>query len=64
VDRATYPHIWQVRDELAGVCDDDIFERILSFVISGLCAEAPAPCRCGAHADLPPSRVLPYQDAV
>lgn len=64
VDRATYPHIWQVRDELAGVRDDDIFERILSFVISGLCAGAPNPCRCGAHADLRPSRALRDQDAV
>lgn len=49
VDRAEYPHIWQVRDELPLVTDDDIFESILAMVISGLCQRAPRPCRCGRH---------------
>ena len=29
VDRAAYPHIWQIRDHLAAVHDDDIFETVL-----------------------------------
>ena len=49
VDRAEYPHIWQVRDELPLVTDDDIFESILAIVIAGLCQRAPRPCSCGAH---------------
>jgi len=48
-DRGRYPHIWQVREELPLVRDDDIFETILSLVISGLCQRAPQPCQCGAH---------------
>jgi AcrR family transcriptional regulator len=50
VDRAGYPHIWQVRTELPEVDDDEIFETILSFVIAGLTQRAPRPCRCAAHA--------------
>jgi AcrR family transcriptional regulator len=50
VDRAEYPHIWQVRDELPLVTDDDIFESILAIVISGLCQRAPRPCSCPRHA--------------
>jgi hypothetical protein len=48
-DRAEYPHIWQVRMELPGVNDDEIFQTILSFVINGLAQRAPRPCRCTAH---------------
>ncbi len=50
VDRADYPHIWQVRTELPEVDDDEIFETILAFVIGGLQQRAPRPCRCAAHA--------------
>ena len=50
VDRAEYPHIWQVRDELPLVTDDDIFESILAIVIAGLCQRAPRPCSCPRHA--------------
>jgi AcrR family transcriptional regulator len=50
VDRAEYPHIWQVRMELPAVNDDEIFQTILSFVISGLAQRAPRACRCAAHA--------------
>jgi hypothetical protein len=32
------------------VRDDDIFETVLSFVIGGLIARAPRPCRCARHA--------------
>jgi hypothetical protein len=49
VDRAEYPHIWQVRDELPLVTDDDIFESILAIVIAGLCQRAPRPCTCARH---------------
>ncbi len=44
-----FPHIWQVRDELPKVADDDIFEMILSLVIAGLMQRAPRPCSCPAH---------------
>lgn len=50
VDRAAYPNIWQIRTELPEVRDDDIFETVLSFVIAGLIARAPRPCRCARHA--------------
>jgi len=49
VDRADYPHIWEVRTELPDVDDDDIFETILSFVIGGLAQRAPRPCNCATH---------------
>jgi AcrR family transcriptional regulator len=49
VDRADYPNIWQVRTDLPEVRDDDIFETVLSFVIAGLVARAPRPCRCVRH---------------
>jgi AcrR family transcriptional regulator len=49
-DRSGYPHIWQVRMELPGVGDDEIFETILSFVIGGLAQRAPHPCGCAVHA--------------
>jgi AcrR family transcriptional regulator len=50
VDRADYPHIWQVRTELPAVDDNEIFETILSFVIGGLARRAPRPCGCAGHA--------------
>ena len=49
-DREDYPHIWSVRDELAGVQDDDIFEMVLSFFLEGLRLKAPTPCGCAEHA--------------
>lgn len=49
VGRAEYPHIWQVRTELPGVTDDQIYETILSLVIGGLMQRAPNPCQCGRH---------------
>lgn len=51
VDRDDYPHIWSLRDELAGVRDDDIFETVLSFFLEGLRKKAPLPCMCDKHAD-------------
>jgi AcrR family transcriptional regulator len=48
VDRAEYPHIWQVRDEL-DVADDAIFETILAAVIEGFRVIAPRPCTCATH---------------
>ena len=49
VDRAEFPHIWQVRLELPEVADDAIFDTILSLVIDGLMQRAPRACACGAH---------------
>ena len=49
-DRAVYPNIWRVREELPAVKDDDIFETILSLVLDGIAARAPRPCSCPAHA--------------
>jgi len=49
VDRDDYPHIWSVRDDLAGVRDDDIFETVLSVFMEGLRARAPRPCGCEKH---------------
>ncbi len=51
VDRDDYPHIWSLRDELATVPDDDIFETVLSFFVEGLRTKAPHPCGCDKHAD-------------
>jgi AcrR family transcriptional regulator len=49
-DRAVYPDIWRVREELPAVADDEIFETILSLVLGGIMARAPRPCACPAHA--------------
>jgi len=49
-DRAAYPNIWRIREELPDVQDDDIFETILSLVLDGIIARAPIPCACEAHA--------------
>jgi len=48
VDRAKYPSIWQIRDDLASVSADGMFETSLSIVIEGLRVLAPQPC-CEAH---------------
>jgi AcrR family transcriptional regulator len=48
-DRAVYPDIWRIREELPAVKDDDIFETILSLVLGGIAARAPRPCACAAH---------------
>ena len=49
-DRAAYPNIWRIREELPEVQDDDIFETILSLVLDGIIARAPSPCTCEVHA--------------
>ncbi|MHB1431852.1 MAG: TetR/AcrR family transcriptional regulator [Streptosporangiaceae bacterium] len=49
-DRATYPNIWQVRDDLPEVTEDAIFETILSVVMEGVVCQAPRPCACPRHA--------------
>jgi AcrR family transcriptional regulator len=51
VDRDDYPHVWSLRDELAGVRDDDVFETVLSCFLEGLRKKAPNPCGCHKHAD-------------
>ena len=50
VARDEHPHIWRIRDDLADVTDDAIFETILSLVVQGLHASAPRPCDCPRHA--------------
>ena len=49
VSPAEFPHIWQVREELPKVADDEIFEAILSLILAGLARRAPRPCGCPAH---------------
>jgi AcrR family transcriptional regulator len=51
-----FPHIWQIRDELPKVADDDIFETILSLVLGGLAQRAPHPCGCRSHQGAPAGR--------
>jgi AcrR family transcriptional regulator len=48
-DRTEYPHIWHVRDELAGVTDDAVFDTILTAVVEGFRVLAPRPCTCAKH---------------
>ena len=62
VDRAEYPHIWQIRADLPGVTDDQIYETILSLVIGGLLQRAPRPCQCGRHAPAPSGKALQSAD--
>jgi AcrR family transcriptional regulator len=57
VGRAEYPNIWQIRDHLADVADDAIFETILSTMLEGLQRQAPRPCACPQHDDSPPAAV-------
>src|SRR6516164_4785525 len=45
VGRADHPAIWQLRDELPEVSDDDVFETVLSLMVGGLAQRAPR--RCG-----------------
>jgi AcrR family transcriptional regulator len=51
VDRSEHPHVWQVRDELVEVQDDDVFETMLSFILDGFARKAPRPCTCPEHAE-------------
>ena len=53
VEHAEHPHIWQLREELPAVTDDDVFETILSLVIGGLTQMAPRPCNCRPHQPQP-----------
>jgi len=49
VGRPEHPNIWQLRDELPDVSDDDVFETVLSLIVRGLAELAPRPCSCGHH---------------
>jgi len=53
VEPAEHPHIWQIREELPAVTDDEIFEPPLSLVIGGLTQIAPHPCSCRLHEPQP-----------
>ena len=61
VDRDEYPNIWQIRDELADVPDDGIFETVLAALITGLQLTAPRPCGCAEHAAGPGTAGSPGQ---
>ena len=52
-DRAVYPSIWRVREELPVITDDEIFETVLSLVLGGIAARAPRQCACPAHGAAP-----------
>jgi TetR/AcrR family tetracycline transcriptional repressor len=54
VGRAGHPHIWQLREELPDVTDDDVFETVLSLVVAGLLEIAPHRCSC--HPQQRPTR--------
>jgi AcrR family transcriptional regulator len=49
VKQSEHPNIWRVRTDLPEVADDDIFDRGLSLVLSGLILRAPRPCACHPH---------------
>ncbi len=49
VDSAKYPHTWRVREELAQVGGDEVFESALDLLLFGLAAQAPLPCGCPEH---------------
>ena len=49
VGRDEYPNIWQLRDELPDVSDDDVFETVLSLFVGGLMQRAPRHCGCAHH---------------
>jgi AcrR family transcriptional regulator len=49
VGRADHPNIWQLRDELPEVSDDDVFETVLALVVAGLTQQAPRRCGCASH---------------
>jgi hypothetical protein len=44
--RAGHPHIWQLREALPEVTDDDVFDTVLSLLVGGLLRIAPQPCSC------------------
>ncbi|MGH3403408.1 MAG: TetR/AcrR family transcriptional regulator C-terminal domain-containing protein [Streptosporangiaceae bacterium] len=56
--QAEHPHIHQVRTDLPEVADDEIFETVLSLLISGLIQRAPRPCSCPGHQRTPDGLTL------
>jgi TetR/AcrR family transcriptional regulator, tetracycline repressor protein len=49
VSRGEHPNIWQIRENLPDVDDDEISATILGLVIDGLIRRAPRPCGCARH---------------
>jgi len=49
VSRAEHPNIWQIREDLPDVDDEEISATILGLVIDGLIRRAPRPCGCARH---------------
>jgi len=49
VGQDDYGNIWRIRQELAVVDDDAVFETMLSYVVDGLSARAPKACACAVH---------------
>jgi TetR/AcrR family transcriptional regulator, tetracycline repressor protein len=49
VSRAEHPNIWQIREDLPDVDDEELSGTILALVMDGLIARAPRPCGCARH---------------
>jgi TetR/AcrR family transcriptional regulator, tetracycline repressor protein len=49
VSRTEHPNIWQIKEDLPDVDDEDISATILGLVIAGLIRRAPRPCGCAGH---------------
>ena len=49
VGQDDYGNIWRIRQQLAVVDDDAVFETMLSCVVDGLSARAPKACACAVH---------------
>jgi hypothetical protein len=49
VSRAEHPNIWQIREDLPDVDDEEISATILGQVIDGLIRRAPRPCGGTRH---------------
>jgi AcrR family transcriptional regulator len=50
VDPARYPHIAEVRGDLASIKFEAAFDTGLGMILDQMNAQAPNPCTCGAHA--------------
>jgi TetR/AcrR family transcriptional regulator, tetracycline repressor protein len=49
VSRAEHPNIWQIREDLPDVDDEELSATILGLVLDGLIRRAPRPCGCAKH---------------
>lgn len=51
-DPQAYPNIWAIREFVATVDDQSLFERAVVWMLTGLVRNAPKPCDCPEHAEL------------